>query len=60
VTAATKQKIERDLDQLLAAWDAACPEAKRFFAEGHFCLDGWPAAVPLSDEAFAGERWTRK
>jgi hypothetical protein len=56
---ATKQKIEHDLNVLLAAWDAACPEARRYFAEGCFCIDGHPVAVPLSeDEAMDGSKWT--
>jgi hypothetical protein len=61
MTAPTKEQTQRDLTALLELWATATPEARRVFAEASFSLDGWPAAVPISEaEVYDGKRWTRK
>ena len=54
-----KERTQRDLDELLAVWSRATPEAKRIFGEVALCIDGWPAAQAEA-EAMDGSMWSRK
>jgi hypothetical protein len=50
MTAASKAQIEHDIAALLAAWESACPEARRAFAEACWSpLDGWPPAEEIGE-----------
>jgi hypothetical protein len=57
----SKSKTDSDLEKLLAVWKQATPEAKRVFGEVALCIDGWPAAAPITEEeAMDGSKWSRK